>query len=274
MNIHPFRPAMPSRRWLLALAWAGLAALAGGCATQPGGDIPPELQTASDESDARKRARTRLALAAGYYENGQHMVALDEQKRALQADPNYPDAYNLGGLIYMALGDNALAISNFQRAIALNPRDGNAMHNLGWLQCQQQRFAEAEQSFAQALRSPAYATPARTWMVQGICQARAGQAAVAIQSLTRAFELDPAQPVTLYNLALLHHQRNESERARFYLRRLNQTEFANAESLWLAIRIENRLQNREAAQQLARQLLRRFPDSRQANAYERGAFNE
>ena len=65
MNIHPFRPAMPSRRWLLALAWAGLAALAGGCATQPGGDIPPELQTASDESDARKRARTRLALAAG-----------------------------------------------------------------------------------------------------------------------------------------------------------------------------------------------------------------
>ena len=103
MNIHPFRPAMPSRRWLLALAWAGLAALAGGCATQPGGDIPPELQTASDESDARKRARTRLALAAGYYENGQHMVALDEQKRALQADPNYPDAYNLGGLIYMAL---------------------------------------------------------------------------------------------------------------------------------------------------------------------------
>ena len=119
MNIHPFHPAMPSRRWLLALAWAGLAALAGGCATQPGGDIPPELQTASDESDARKRARTRLALAAGYYENGQHMVALDEQKRALQAfaescdGSNYPEAARMRKQVevFMARRDTLKASS-------------------------------------------------------------------------------------------------------------------------------------------------------------------
>jgi type IV pilus assembly protein PilF len=111
-------------------------------------------------------------------------------------------------------------------------------------------------------------------MVQGICQARADQRADAEQSLLRAFELDSGNPITIYNLALLLHKRGESERARFYLRRLNNSEFANAESLWLGVKIENRLQNREAAQQLATQLLRRFPDSREANAYERGAFNE
>ena len=49
---------------LLALGWVGLLA---GCGTQPvGGDAPAEWHTASDDTDARKRARTRLALATGY----------------------------------------------------------------------------------------------------------------------------------------------------------------------------------------------------------------
>ena len=30
MNIHPFRPAMPSRRWLLALAWVKARAILAG----------------------------------------------------------------------------------------------------------------------------------------------------------------------------------------------------------------------------------------------------
>ena len=120
MTLPPPHSAGPSRRRLLALGGFGLTAWLVGCASQPGlGDSLQELQTASDETDARRRARTRLALATGYYENGQHTVALDEQKKALQIDPGFGEAYNLGGLIYMALGDNALAISNFQRAIAL-----------------------------------------------------------------------------------------------------------------------------------------------------------
>lgn len=259
---------------LLALA-LGLGLGLTACAS-PGDASQTSALTAgtTEPTEAQRRAQIRLELAAAFLENNQPAVALEEANRAVQADPSLAAAHNLRALALMQLNEPVLAEQSLQQALRLAPRDGDSWHNLGWLQCQQQRFAEAEQSFAQALRSPAYATPARTWMVQGICQARAGQAAVAIQSLTRAFELDPAQPVTLYNLALLHHQRNESERARFYLRRLNQTEFANAESLWLAIRIENRLQNREAAQQLARQLQRRFPDSRQANAYERGAFDE
>lgn len=129
-------------------------------------------------------------------------------------------------------------------------------------------------SFQRALQTPNYPAGARTWMAQGVCEAQAGRKAEAERSLLRAFELDAGQPITIYNLALLLHQRGESERARFYLRRLNNSELANAESLWLGIKIENRLQNREAARQLGDQLRRRFPESREAGAHERGAFNE
>jgi type IV pilus assembly protein PilF len=274
MTIFARRPVW-SVSALLALVGLGVLPWIAGCSTQPGlGDVPPEYQTASDETDVRKRARTRLMLATSYYENGQYVVALDEQKKAVVADPAYADAYNLGGLIYMALGDDALALSHFQRAIALNPRDASAMHNVGWLHCQAGRFADATPWFQRAVAVPSYRDRARTLMTQGICEARAGQPDRAEATLMRSYELDAGNPVTGFNLAQLLFRRGDNERAQFYIRRLNNSDMANAESLWLGIKVERRMNNRPAMEQLAAQMRRRFPQSREFLNYERGAFDE
>jgi type IV pilus assembly protein PilF len=240
----------------------------------PGAASGKDWVTESDEPQARKRARTRLELASGYFEEGKTAIALDEVKQAIQIDPTYAAAYNLRGLIYTQLRDLALAEESFQQALRLDARDGDTWHNMGWMYCQSGRYAQAVEAFRRALDVPGYPSAARTWMAMGVCQARAGQAEAGERSLMRAFELDPGNPIVLYNLALLLHQRGDSEAARFYIRRLNNSELANAESLWLGIKIENRLRNAEAARQLGEQLRRRFPTSREANAYERGAFDE
>ena len=266
---------MQSVRWGWGAVFVVLAALLAGCASSPS---PPDGENGwgptTGESEDRRRARVRVELAAGYFEQGQSAVALDEVRLALQADPNFAPAYNLRGLILMQTSQMQAAEESFQQALRIAPRDGDTWHNLGWLYCQAARYADASRAFASALQSPSYVAAARTWMVQGICQARAGQKLEAEESLTRSFQLDASNAITMYNLALLIHQRGDSERARFYLRRLNNSDLANAESLWLGVKIEQRLQNREAAEQLGRQLVRRFPESREANAFERGAFNE
>ena len=77
-----------------------------------------------------------------------------------------------------------------------------------------------------------------------------------------------------FNLASLLAQREEWSRAQFYIRRVNNSPSANAETLWLGIKIERKLNNREAVAQLGGQLQRRFPQSREAIAYERGNFND
>ncbi len=263
------------RAMAAALLVAMLAALPG-CGAPAGGGATAgrDWVTESDEPQARKRARTRLELATGYFEQGQTTVALDEVKQAIQIDPTFAAAFNLRGLIYTQLRDFPLAEESFRQALRLDPRDGDVWHNLGWMYCQDARYAQSFDAFTRALQAPGYRSAARTWLAQGVCQVRAGQPEAGERSLARAFELDPGNPVTLYNLALLLHQRGDAERARFYIRRLNNSEFANAESLWLGIKIENRLQSREAAQQLGEQLRRRFPSSREADAYERGAFHE
>lgn len=240
-----------------------------------GSDAPQrDLVTASDEPETRTRARLRLELAVGYYEQGQTTIALDELKQALATDPNYGDAYNLRGLVYMRLKDFPLAESSFRRALALKPGDANTLHNLAWMMCQQDRHAESMQFFGQALADPAYGDRAKTLMTRGLCQMRANKPDEARESLLQSFQLDAGNPITEYNLALLMFQSGDLQRAQFYIRRLNNSEWANAESLWLGIKVERRLGNRDAVEQLAVPLRKRFAQSPEAGLYERGAFNE
>lgn len=247
-----------------------------GCASPGGGgtDGARDLVTESDEPEARRRARIRLELASNYFDQGQVTVALDEVKQALAADPNFADAYNLRGLIYQRLRDPQQAEESFRRALALNPRDSDTMHNYGVMLCELRRYPEAEGLFARALANPLYGGRPKSLMMQGLCQARAGRRADAEQTLTRAYELDPANPVTGFNLALLKFDRGDFVRAQFYIRRINNSDLANAQSLWLGAKIENRLNNPVAVDQLGDQLRRRFPQSREAAAFARRAFDE
>ena len=115
----------------------------------------------------------------------------------------------------------------------------------------------------------------RTLFAQGVCQARAGRWADAERTLSRSYELDPANPVTAYNLSEVLLRRGEFERARFYVGRINANrELSNAQSLWLAARIERRLGNAEGVQQWGRQLRERYPQSPEALQFDRGRFDD
>lgn len=259
---------------------AFVAALAGCESTTqraPANEVvrPPETPlTESDEPEIRKRARLRIELASNYFEQGQTTVALDEVKQAINTDPSYPEAYNLRGLIFMRLNDPRQAEESFRRALALNPRDPNSMHNFGWLLCQQARYPESFGQFMAALGSPVYQDRGKSLMALGVCQARAGRKIDAETTLARAYEADPGNPIVGYNLAQLLFQRGDFTKSQFYIRRLNNSEQANAETLWLGVKVERRLEDRVAMQQLGEQLRKRFPQSREARSYERGAFDE
>jgi type IV pilus assembly protein PilF len=231
--------------------------------------------TASDESDSSKRAGVRMELAAAYFGRGQMTTALDQVKLAIVANPNLGEAYNLRGLIYANLGDERLAEESFRRALQINPLDADTMQNFGYYLCQKKRFPEGNALFEQALAIPRYRDTPRTLLTQGVCQAQAGQLPQAEAALLRSYQLDPANPSTAVNLSEVLYKRGDFERARFYVRRVNsQPEVANAQTLWLAARIEHRLGNERAVQEFGGQLRGRFPESRESASFSRGAFDE
>ena len=262
--------------WMLwALMAASGALVLSGCAGSTASmEKRADLMTESDEPETRKRARIRLELAVGYFDKGQTTVALDEVKQAIAADPGFMQAYNLRGLVYMRLGDPALAEESFRKALDIQSDAAPVQHNLGWLMCQQGRFADAQKWFTAALANPNYGDRAKTWMTLGLCQSKNKQLAEAEASLLHSYELDASNPITAYNLSLLLFQRGEFVRAQFYVRRLNNSDLANAESLWLGIKVERRIGNTDAMAQLGAQLHKRFPQSREVTAFDRGAFDE
>ncbi|HLO92726.1 MAG TPA: tetratricopeptide repeat protein, partial [Burkholderiaceae bacterium] len=177
-------------RGLLALS---AALLLPGCASTGAGSSS-EPKTEIDRTDLDRRAAVRIELATGYFTRGQYDTALDEIKQALQLKPELREAINLRNLVYAAMGETAMAEEGFKRAVGSAPNDGDAMHNYAWFLCQQGRWAPSRALFDQALALPGYRGSSRTLLARGVCEARNGEWPAAERSLSKAFELDPANP--------------------------------------------------------------------------------
>jgi type IV pilus assembly protein PilF len=67
----------------------------------------------------------------------------------------------------------------------------------------------------------------------------------------------------------------ELERARFYVKRVNeQPEQVNAQSLWLQLRIERKLGNANMVDELSTKLRRRYPQAPETQSLDAGRYDE
>lgn len=253
-----------------------LAALVQACASPEVPTARSDWVTESDESPARKRARLRLELATAYYQQGQDAVALDEVKQALTHDAGLAAGWNLRGLIYLRQQAWGLAQDSFERGLVLAPGDADLAHNLGWLLCQQSepRPAEAERWLQRALVQARPDQSARTWSALALCQQRAGRPQEALASLAQSLAIAPGQPQVLWLLAQAQHAQALWPEAWDTLAQLHARQKPSAQSLWLAVRVARKLDNAEFARQAAQQLRQEFGRSPQAQALDKGWFDE
>jgi tetratricopeptide (TPR) repeat protein len=89
--------------------------------------------------------------------------AIADYNKAIEINPNLPDAHNYRGLAYYRKGHYDKAISDFNKAIELNPRDAEAYNN------------------------------------RGIAYVRKGQNDKAISDYTKAIEINPRDASAYYN---------------------------------------------------------------------------
>jgi type IV pilus assembly protein PilF len=254
------------------VAATALVALAA-CALSPPTDQPafkPQVTTTGIDSKSRDRARIHTELAANYFDAGNIGVALEEVREALRAEPEYGPAYNVSGLIYAELKEDKLAQDNFQQALRLDPLDSDANNNYGRFLCDRKRTDDAVRYFLAALRNPLYKTPERSYVNAGVCLRRGGDSTGAEDYFNKALKLQAGQPQALYQLADMAYSRRQYPQAKEYLIRLEQVSPANPEVLWLAVRLERKLGDRDAAASYSMQLTRNFPQSKEARALQAG----
>jgi type IV pilus assembly protein PilF len=255
---------------LLAVALA-----LGGCATpQPAPAPPPQPAppppVTKQEVSPKERAKLHAELAAGYYERGRMDIALEELGEASKLDPSEPRIYNLYGLVYAMLGEDAKAEQNFQRALAMAPQNPDFHHNWGWYLCSNGRPREAIPEFEYALRDPLYKTPEVAMINAGRCSLAIGDLAGADSYFRRAQATAPNNPQAIYGVALVSFKLGRQDDARTWVRRLTQQPPVPPEALYLAMCIEKKSGDRGAEQSYISQLKNRYPDSAETKAIPTG----
>jgi type IV pilus assembly protein PilF len=178
----------------------------------------------------------------------------------------------MAGLIYAELKEDRLAQEYFQRALRIDPMDPDANNNYGRFLCDRKQEREAIKYFMTALRNPLYQTPERSYVNAGVCLRRQGDLASAEDFFRKALQARPNNPQALYQLADMSYQRGNYNDAKNYLVRLEKLASPSAEVLWLALRTERKLGDRNAEASYGQQLRRQFPDSKEARALVAGVY--
>lgn len=234
--------------------------LLGGCASR----TPGEGDVQQDPSRVQESARIHTELAGMYYEQGKYGFALEELSVALSKDSDYAPAYNVRGLVRMALLEDAEAERDFRRSLSLDDNNSAAHNNYGWFLCQRGRELESVSQFMAAVKNPLYSTPEKAFLNAGLCSKKAGKLADAERYLKRALIMQPKMTEALLGMAELNYAQADYAGAKSYFIRYSQgVQDLPPASLLLAARIERKLGDRNAEASYKMQLRRRYPDSRE-----------
>lgn len=168
-------------------------------------------------------------LAQAFYAE----VLVDQQKwtqaqqvieQALAADPSLMDVHRVNAYVLESLGEYALAIESYDKAIAISPnltflylRAGAGYRRLAFEspndEVQRQLFEKSLEYFAQTARinsqlgvkDPApYISIAKTY-------SQMGEFFIAIRNIQKAIEFEPANPVLYGELGVLYHKNRNYE---------------------------------------------------------------
>ncbi|HEU0219711.1 MAG TPA: type IV pilus biogenesis/stability protein PilW [Gallionella sp.] len=232
-----------------------------GCGTPSGGgqSTPDQLKSRTSAS-----AKVHTELAGMYYERAQMGVALGEIDAALQADQNYAPAYSVRGLIHMALREYQEAEEDFQQSLRLDRNDSETHNNYGWFLCERGKEKESIPHFIAALKNPLYGTPERAYLNAGLCSRKVGNNKDAEEFLQRALQVQPGLPQALLAMAELSFDNGDYTAAKKYFAKFSEkSDSLTAEQLWLAVRIERKVGDRNAEASYGMQLRKRFPDARE-----------
>lgn len=252
---------------LLALALTACVTTGGNIGAVTGGSVAPPV--AQDE-----RARVYTELAAGYYSRGQLSVALEDVRKAIGFEAGYAPAHSVLALIHAELKEDKQAEESFRRALDLAPAYAEAHNNYGIFLCQRQRQKESLEHFEAALANTLYATPERALANAGACILALGDIAAAEAYFTRSLKREPRLYTSNLGLAEVRYRQGHYLAARSLLNNLMSQSEPTPQALWLAVRLERRLGDREAEASHISNLRKRFPESIQAQWSATGQYDQ
>ena len=229
-----------------------------------------------NENPAEERAKIaalNTQLAVAYMRDNENELALKKLAKAIAADSKYVDAYNTYGLLYSRLGEIEKAEQSYKDALRIDGKNPAALNNYGQFLCQQKRYDEGQAKFLEAIKNPLYRTPENALTNAGLCAMQSKDLGAAEQHFRNALQIDAQLPQPLVQMAQLSYDQANTLQARGYYQRFVEVGAQSARSLWLGIRIEHALKDKDAEASYALVLKNKYPDSPETGLLQQGKFD-
>ncbi|BAJ01344.1 fimbrial biogenesis and twitching motility protein, putative [Shewanella violacea DSS12] len=228
-----------------------------------GTDIPVAERTFDNVAAAKQRAQLGLT----YLQRGNSAQAKFNLNKALKFAPNI-EAVNVSmAHYYQFVGELDIAETYYRKAIVSTDATGDGMNNFGVFLCQQKKYEESEKVFLKAIKLPKYTRASASYENLGICSRKAGNLEKAQKYFRMALKYDPRRQVSLIELTEINVDTGDYLKARTQLLSYHRVIAESAESLTLGIKIEQGLNDLNAARKFGILLLAKFPASVEAKQY-------
>ena len=184
--------------WLLGLALMGCK------------HIPTEQE--------RQGAEIRYEIGLQAQMAGNVQEAYKELKRALELNPDYPEAHNaIAILLHISFNRPEEAMVHYQKALELRPTFSEAQTNLANVYLSQSRYDEAIKLYEQSLNDMLYPTPYIAQGNMGWALYKKGEMERGVQNIKAAVTTNPGFCLGYKNLGIIYQDTgNVSEACRYF----------------------------------------------------------
>lgn len=210
--------------------------------------------------NAIEAARNRVSLGLTYLKNGNYVQAKTNLDKALEFAPRYGDAHFALAHYYQQVSEFELAKQYYEQAMSLDRNNPDLINSYGAFLCETGDYHQAKQYLLRAATSKSYNRSAETYENLAICSHRQGKADESLNYVRTALQHQPGRARSWYMFVELLVASQQWQEAKLAFRQYEKVVPVNADTLNLAIEIEQGLGNPKVAKGYQEMLEALYPD--------------
>lgn len=239
-----------------------------GCTTQTTTKVENfEGSTTVSSFNERKAAKKRVEAAQVYLQKRNLQRAKYHLDKAIEHDDDYPDVYLTLGFYYELANNFPEAKKAYAEALSLDRRNPEFKNTFARFLCRTGEYDRAEELFEEAINTTTFTRVDQAYVNAGVCQRAQGNNQKALEYFRRAINLNPKLPDALIEIAKYEFDQERYLRAKQYIERYREVSRHTPNTLWLALRVESKLGNKDGVASYALQLQNLYPDSAETMEY-------
>lgn len=218
--------------------------------------------------DKNRAAEVNAELGLSYMLQGDMEIAMEKLQRSLEFNSRYAPAHHYLAELYRNLNRIDDAEKHYSLAVRHSREEDSSLYNnYGVFLCSRGRYDEGEKQLLKVLENPVYPYPERVYENLGLCLESKGDMVKAEAYLRQSLIRNSRSAPSLLAMARLSFAQENYLSTRAHLQRYREVAQHTPETLWLGVRTERILGDRNALASYGLSLQRNFPNAEETRKY-------